>query len=166
MGITYALPLRPDFNIWLNGKKLQSSKEGKGLLKRWVLGKDFVELPRPSPKLIEEREDRNTSESSEHRFGLLVPKLGRITGYAEAYKDLLTGKKSDEIGRSHGFFIYVYGRLLNVNDGHFGIPPNELRHGTFGRFRLIVNMDGLDEGYAQIAKQLLKGSCLVRPKMY
>ena len=60
-------------------------------------------------------------------------------------KDLLTGK-SDEIGRSHGFFVYVYGRLLNVDDGHFGIPPDELRHGTFGRFRLVVHMDGLDEG--------------------
>ena len=60
-------------------------------------------------------------------------------------RDLLTGK-SDEIGRSHGFFVYVYGRLLNVDDGHFGISPDELRHGTFGRFRLVVHMDGLDEG--------------------
>ena len=32
-----ALPLRPDFGIWLNGQALESSKEGKGLLKRWVL---------------------------------------------------------------------------------------------------------------------------------
>ena len=47
-----ALPLRPDFGIWLNGQALESSKEGKDLLKRWVLGKDLVELPRPSPKPI------------------------------------------------------------------------------------------------------------------
>ena len=40
----------------------------------------------------------------------------------------------------------MYGRLLNVDDGHFGISPDELRHGTFGRFRLVVHMDGLDEG--------------------
>ena len=140
-----ALPLRPDFEIWLNGQKLESSKEGKGLLQRWVLGKDLVELPRPSPKPTTVLEDVNVTESSEHRFGLDVPGLGRITGYAEAYKDLLTGK-SDEIGRSHGFFVYVYGRLLNVDDGHFAISPDELRHGTFGRFRLVVHMDGLDEG--------------------
>ena len=140
-----ALPLRPDFEIWLNGRKLESSKEGKGLLQRWVLGKELVELPRPSPKPITALEDVNVAESSEHRFGLDVPGLGRITGYAEAYKDLLTGK-SDEIGRSHGFFVYVYGRLLNVDDGHFAISPDELRHGTFGRFRLVVHMDGLDEG--------------------
>ena len=144
-----ALPLRPDFEIWLNGQKLESSKEGKGLLQRWVLGKDLVELPKPSPKLspksITALEDVNVAEFSEHRFGLNVPDLGRITGYAEAYKDLLTGK-SNEIGRSHGFFVYVYGRLLNVDDGHFAIPPDELRHGTFGRFRLVVHMDGLDKG--------------------
>ena len=140
-----ALPLRPDFGIWLNGQALESSKEGKSLLNRWVLGKDLVKLPRPSPKLITTAEDVNVDESSENRFGLNVPGLGRITGYAEAYQDLLTGK-SDEIGRSHGFFVYVYGRLLNVDDGHFGISPDELRHGTFGRFRLVVHMDGLDEG--------------------
>lgn len=140
-----ALPLRPDFGIWLNGRALESSKEGRGLLKRWVLGKDLVELPRPSPNPITALEDLNVAESSEHRFGLDVPGLGRITGYAEAYKDLLTGK-SDEIGRSYGFFVYVYGRLLNVDDGHFGISPDELRHGTFGRFRLVVHIDRLDEG--------------------
>lgn len=141
--LSTALPLRDDFSIWLNGRKLKPSKEGKGRLKHWVLGKDLNELPRPSPKDITISEDENSDVSSEHRFGLIVPKLGRITGYAEAYKDLLTGK-SDEIGRSYGFFVYVYGRLLNVSDGHFGISPDELRHGTFGRFRLVVHMDELD----------------------
>ena len=140
-----ALPLRPDFSIWLNGEKLEPSKESKGLLKRWILGHDLVELPRPKPKGITKSDDKSFPQSSEHHFGLNVPGLGRITGYAEAYKDLLTGK-SDEISRSHGFFVYVYGRLLNVTDGHFGISPNELRHGTFGRFRLVVHMDGLDDG--------------------
>ena len=156
-----ALPLRPDFGIWLNGRVLESSKEGKGLLKRWVLGKELAELPRPSPKAVTTSEDVNVAESNEHRFGLGVPGLGRITGYAEAYKDLLTGK-SDEIGRSHGFFVYVYGRLLNVDDGHFGISPDELRHGTFGRFRLVVHMDGLDEGLRSNREAIGEGPLLDR----
>ncbi len=154
-----ALPLRPDFGIWLNGQELESSKAGKGLLKRWVLGKDMTELPRPSPKRVTVSEDINITESSEHRFGLDVPGLGRITGYAEAYKDLLTGK-SDEIGRSYGFFVYVYGRLLNVDDGYFGISPNELRHGTFGRFRLVVHMDGLDDGLRSNRETIGEGPLL------
>ena len=154
-----ALPLRPDFGIWLNGQALESSKEGKGLLKRWVLGENLIELPRPSPKPVTASKDVNAAESSEHRFGLDVPGLGRITGYAEAYKDLLTGK-SDEIGRSHGFFVYVYGRLLNVDDGHFGISPDELRHGTFGRFRLVVHMDRLDEGLRSNREAIGEGPLL------
>src|SRR5262249_6288051 len=76
-----ALPLRPDFAILLNGEKLVPSKEGKGLLKRWVLGKDITELPRPAPKDVTTFVNKNADKSSEHRFGLDVPELGRVTGY-------------------------------------------------------------------------------------
>lgn len=138
-----ALPLRDDFAIYLDGKKLEPSKAGKGRLKRWVLGKDIKKLPKPASDDLEAREDENQPVESETRFGLDHKDLGRITGYAEAYKDMLTGK-SDEWGRSHGFFVYVFGRLINVNDGHFGIMPDELRHGTFGRMRVVVHMNGLD----------------------
>jgi len=152
-----AMPLRPDFCVWLNGKQLVPSKQGKGLLKRWVIGKDLVALPRPSPKDIEVSKD--DSKIGEQSFGLNIPGLGRITGYAEAYKDLLTGK-SDEIGRSHGFFVYVFDRLINVDDGHFGISPDELRHGTFGRFRAVVNMNGLDEALRANREALMTGPLL------
>jgi len=154
-----ALPLRPDFAIWLNGKKLTPSKQGKGLIRKWVLGKDMIELPKPSPKGVSPFEDTNVSASSEKRFGLEVPGLGRITGYAEAYKDLLTGK-SDELGRSYGFFVYVVGRLVNVLDGHFGISPDELRHGTFGRFRLIVHIDRLDDELRSNREAISEGPLL------
>jgi hypothetical protein len=140
-----ALPLRPDFGIWLNGKKLVSSKQDKNLIKRSVLGNDILTLPKPAPKGITAKEDVNVRETSQHRFGLEVPIVGRITGYTEAYSEPLTGNKSDLVGRSNGFFVYVRGRLINVDDGHFGIDPDELRHGTFSRFRAVVNIDGLDE---------------------
>lgn len=154
-----ALPLRPDFGIWLNGTKLAPSKQGRGLLKRWVLGKDITQLAKPSPRDVTADEDKAADKASEHRFGINVPSLGRVSGYAEAYKDLLTGK-SDEIGRSYGFFVYVRGRLLNVVDGHFGISPDELRHGTFGRFRLVVYMDGLDEQLRSNREAISEGPLL------
>ncbi len=138
-----ALPLRDDFSIWYNGKKLIPSKQAKGKIGTWILGKDITELSRPAPTDTTANEDKEVPSSDGRRFGLEVPDLGRVTGYAEAYKDLLSGK-SDEIGRSYGFFVYILGRLINVDDGHFGIDPNELRHGTFGRFRLVINIDGLD----------------------
>lgn len=154
-----ALPLRPDFAIWLNGSQLSPSKQERGLLKRWVLGKDMTDLSKPAPSGIVSSEDGGADPKSEDRFGLDVPDLGRVTGYAEAYKDLLTGK-SDELGRSHGFFVYVFGRLVNVLDGHFGISPDELRHGTFGRFRLVVHMDGLDQELRSNREAISEGPLL------
>src|SRR6266849_1899381 len=157
--LSSALPLRPDFGIWLNGTKLVSTKQGKGLLKKWIIGKDILALPRPGPKDVSPYEDTNVDITSEHRYGLDVPQIGRITGYAEAYKDLLTGK-SDEIGRSTGFFVYVVGRLVNVLDGHFGISPDELRHGTFGRFRLVINMDSLNRELRSNREAIQEGPLL------
>ena len=139
-----ALPLRDDFSIWLRGEELQSSKKGRGRLKSWRIGKEMANLPAPAPSGIVTSKDTNLPEDDVHAFGLDVPDLGRITGYVEAYKNPLTGKKSDETGRSHGFFIYVCGRLINVDYGHFGISPNVLKHGVFNRFRSVVHMDGLD----------------------
>ncbi len=154
-----ALPLRDDFSIYLDGAKLEPSKTGKGRLKKWILGRDIDELPKPALAEIETREDKNQPTDSETRFGLEHPVLGRITGYAEAYRDLLTGK-SDELGRSHGFFVYVFGRLINVEDDHFGIPPDELRHGTFGRIRVVIHMNGLDEHLQSDRERIRQGPAL------
>lgn len=154
-----ALPLRDDFSIFLDGARLESSKVAKNRLKKWVLGKDIKELPKPAPDDIEATEDKNKPIDSETRFALEHPAVGRITGYAEAYRELLTGK-SDELGRSYGFFVYIHGRLINVEDGHFGISPDELRHGTFGRIRVVVHMDGLDKYLQSDRERIRQGPVL------
>ena len=100
------IQVRDDFSIWYNGRKLAPSKQAKDRLARWVLGKDITALPRPAPSEIVTSEDMNLPEADPRHYGLNVPELGRVTGYAEAYKDLLVGK-SDEIGRSYGFFVYI-----------------------------------------------------------
>lgn len=155
-----ALPLRDDFAVFLNGDKLEPSKAGKGRLKTWVLGKDIVNLPKPASD-VEVVEDKSKPEDTATRFGLHHVQVGRITGYVEAYRDLLTSGKSTEMGRSHGFFVYVLGRLINVEDGHFGISPDELRHGTFGRIRVVVNMDGLDDYLQSDRERIREGPVLV-----
>ena len=137
-----ALPMRPDFGVWMAGEKLISSKADQRRIFRWTLGKDAVDLADPALKDITKHTDE--SGTDEHKFGLKVPVLGRVTGYAEGYLDPLKGK-SDDIGRSNGFFVYVRGRLINAEDGHFGISPNELRHGTFSRFRAVIHINDLDE---------------------
>ena len=154
-----AMPLRDDFSVFIDGKSLVPSKKGKGVVREFVLGKDIAKLPKPAPSGLSVRTDLELDKSDPKYFGLYHPNLGRITGYTEIYQDLLTGK-SDFVGRSYGFFVYARGRLLNVDDGHFGIEPNELRHGTFGRFRLAIHIDRLDELLRSNRESLREGPTL------
>lgn len=155
-----ALPIRDDFAIYYDGTKLEPSKAAKGRIKRWILGKDIIDLPKPASDEIEAVEDKGQPKESGTRFALHHETVGRIAGYAEAYRELLTGGKSSELGRSNGFFVYVLGRLINVEDGHFGIPPDELRHGTFGRIRVVVHMDGLDDFLQSDRERIREGPAL------
>lgn len=152
-----ALPLRDDFAIYYEGQQLEPSKTAKGRIKRWTLGKDIDDLGKGADAI----EDKSQPVNSDSRFGFDHASIGRITGYAEAYKELLTGGKSSELlGRSHGFFVYVLGRLINVEDSHFGIPADELRHGSFGRVRIVVQMDGLDEYLQSDRERVRQGPVL------
>src|SRR6266850_2917998 len=139
-----ALPLRDDFKVYLNGHLLASSKAGKDRLGHWVFGKDITKLPKPAAKMTV-RKDASIKPVHEEHFGLHDAQVGRVTGYVEAYKDVLTGGKSDDIARSYGFFVYVRGRLINIDDEYFGIDSNLLRHGTFARLRIVTHIDKLDE---------------------
>ena len=144
--LSTAMPLRDDFKLYLNGEGVPPSKLDAKRIKRWDLGKTLKKLPKPAPneEELEVTEDDQEPADSIHRYGLTHKQLGRITGYAEIFEDLLTGGKSDESGRSHGFFVYVRGRLINIDDEYFGIDKNLLRHGTFARFRAVVHIDRLD----------------------
>lgn len=144
--LSTAMPLRDDFKLYLNGDEVPPSKLTAKRIKRWDLGKNLKKLPKPAPNEdeLEATEKDDEPENSIHRHGLTHRQLGRVTGYFEIFEDLLTGGKSDESGRSHGFFIYVRGRLVNIDDEYFGIDKNLLRHGTFARFRAVVHMDRLD----------------------
>lgn len=140
-----AMPLRDDFTLFLDGEELSPSKVDAKIYKHWTIGKELTSLPKPAPDDLEQTVDNMVSPTSLKRFGLTHPSLGRVTGYAELYEDLITGSKSDDIARSNGFFIYVRDRLVNIEDERFGIDPDKLRHGTFGRFRAVVHIDKLDD---------------------
>lgn len=70
-----------------------------------------------------------------------IPEVGKIRGRARIFeKPLDTGKASD-IGRSHGFFIRVRGRVINLDDPLFGIDqPN---FSAWSRFSMEVEANGL-----------------------
>jgi hypothetical protein len=130
-----AMPLRPDFALYLNGDAQQPTKVTEKRLKRWVLGKDPTQLPKPAPSDELEATEDSTADS-QARYGFTHPSLGRVTGYFEVYDGSLTSGKSSELGRSHGFFVYVRDRLVNLDDVLFGLPA--LHHGTFARFRMVA----------------------------
>ena len=72
-----------------------------------------------------------------------LPGIGPILGEAKIYERELTKGKSTTRGRSHGFFIRVRKRVINVDDELFGVP--QLNHAAWSRFALEVEADGLRE---------------------
>jgi Holliday junction resolvase len=164
------MPLRDDFKLYLDGDEVHSSKLTAGRVKRWVLGKDLKELPAPAPNPdeLEPTEIDTAPPDSPDRHGLTHRHgLGRVTGYVEGFKELLTGGKSDETGgRSHGFFVYVRGRLINIDDEYFGIDRNLLRHGTFGRFRAVVNIDSLDQELRSSREAVREGDLFTQARYF
>lgn len=138
-----AMPQRSDFRLFLDGDPITPPKL-KDPLKRWIIGKDIIELPKPCPEEMIAREDTREHEDSIHRYGLYHQSLGRITGFFEVYEEELDAGKP-KFEHSSGFFVYVHGRRVNVDDPGFGIERNLLRHGTFSRVRVVVHIDSLDE---------------------
>jgi len=65
---------------------------------------------------------------------------------------------------SNGFFVYVHGRLINPDDSGFGIDRNSLRHGTFSRFRLVINIDRLDASLRSSRETLLADPVVARTR--
>ncbi len=129
--LSTALPLSPQFNLFFNGERLSSSREKLTPIVTWTIGEDDkvaekLKLPvRKKPPSVE------------------IEGLGPIHGTSAIFEDPLTGSKADTWGRSHGIFVMVRGRLINIDDALFGLPA--LSHGPFNRFRMEVHADGLDE---------------------
>jgi hypothetical protein len=158
--LSTAMPLRDDFQLFLDGDRVSPSKVTTKRIRSWVFGKHLIDVPNPAPDNLQATEDTSMDKKSIHRFGLTHPQLGRVTGYAELYEDLLTGGKSADIGRSHGFFVYCRQRLINIDDEYFGIDSNLLRHGTFARLRMVAHIDRLDDELRSSRESIREGPLL------
>jgi hypothetical protein len=151
-----AMPKSNDFHLFLDGDPIMPPKMDEPLAK-WVIGKDIIQMPKPCPQELIEREDISEPLDSVHRYGIYHEDLlGRITGFIEVFiNELDAGKPKYE--QSSGFFVYVRGRRVNVDDPGFGIERNLLRHGTFSRFRMIVHIDSLDEALRSSRESFQQG---------
>jgi len=162
--LSTAMPLRDDFALYLNGQKVESSKSTSSLVGTYVIGKDIETLPNPAPQELEVEVHDQFDDADYHHWSLADGSLGTVTGYLEVFQEPIDSGKSENLGRSNGFFVYVNGRLINADDAGFGIDRNSLRHGTFSRFRLVINIDQLDAELRSSRETLLASPIVERAK--
>ncbi len=134
------LPLTSDFAIHLNGERVESSRASLEPIATLIVG-----APRDvSAEVLAER------GVSIENGGITIPGIGLIRGDARVYRERLTGGKSSQVGRSHGFFIRVRGRVINLTDELFGLDA--LNHAAWSRFTMTVHADGLRD-YLQSSRE-------------
>lgn len=130
-----ALPLNPGFKLFYNGSELKSSKTSKPLQKSWVIGQDDSTA---------EKMELSSYEDEDGRWNIDFANLSGVSGEFELFEDsLVDGSKSSELGRSHGIFLIVRGRLVNLDDPLLGMSA--FSHGAFNRTRITIFADGLDK---------------------
>ncbi len=124
------LPLISDFEIFLNGTRLESPKIDYPVIVEVIVG--------GSGSSPDDIADGLGFESK--GGGVAIPGLGIVTGVARLYEKPLEGK-SEARGRSRGFFIKVRGRVINLDDELFG--ADAYNHSAWSRFAMEVHADGL-----------------------
>jgi Histidine kinase-, DNA gyrase B-, and HSP90-like ATPase len=133
-----ALPLQ-DFTLLLNGDKVESSKEESD----WIV---YFALSEIEPSRLDSLKD-STGETWSVAGDAIVSDSfpNGITGRVRVSDNSLykEAAKSEDLGRSHGFFISVHERLINQADPLFGMKP--LSFETFNRFIATIEADDLDE---------------------
>jgi hypothetical protein len=144
--LSTALPLNPAFNLYYNGIEIIPSKEKIAIKKTFVFG------------VNDEVAKRNKYTVGVYR-GLPCVNMNTIhnvTGQIDLYEESLLAGKSDNISRSHGVFLMVRGRLINIDDALLpGMSP--LFHGLFNRIRITVHADELD-AYITSTREAVKES--------
>ncbi len=134
-----AMPLASDFALHLNGDRITSSKERYEKIVHFTVDElDDERITDLSPV---------TGETwTKVPGGLSSPSFpSGVIGEVYVTKRSLyaEGGKSEDLGRSHGFFVRVHNRLINETDPLFGARP--LSFTTWYRFAAIVEAPDLNK---------------------
>lgn len=133
-----ALPLNPDFKLKLNDEDIESSKIDTPIMKEWIIGKE--DITAESMDIATPRE--NILKNGDKTYSVDFDNLKNVRGKITLYHDSLVDGKSANLGRSHGIFLIIRGRLINLDDPLLGMEA--FSHGTFNRLRIEVHADELD----------------------
>lgn len=150
-----ALPLSPGFNLYYNGYKLESSKIKNPISKEWIVGKND-----------DTAESLDYAKCREDDGGYFVDfeHLENVSGKFTLYEDSLLEGKSKEVGRSHGIFLMIRGRLVNLHDALLGMDA--FSHGAFNRVRIEIHADGLDSNLTSTRESVKESKPYEQLKAY
>ncbi len=130
-----AMPLKSQFSLYLNSNEIKSSK----LDLKKIVEFDIVDLPQSR---LENVKKRSSVVWTVQKNGIFSDNFkSGVFGKVIVTEKTLLGK-SEDLQRSHGFFVRVRDRLVNDADPLFGLKPFE--HGVFNRFRLDIEANDLD----------------------
>jgi hypothetical protein len=151
-----ALPLNPGFSLFYNGQVIESSKISKPIRRSWVLGEDDL-----TANALDYASCRQEGESNFIDFTHLLGVYGQIDLYEDS---LVDESKSSILGRSHGIFLMVRGRLVNIDDPLLGMEA--FSHGAFNRVRIIIHADELDSNLTSTRESIKESKPLQQLKEY
>jgi len=150
-----ALPLNPAFRLYYKGNEIESSKISKPIRKTWILGKDDE-----TAKALDA-----VSRQEGDNFYIDFENLKGVHGSIDLYEDsLLDESKASRLGRSHGIFLMVRGRLVNLDDPLLGMEA--FSHGAFNRTRIVIHADELDENLTSTREAIKESQPLRQLKDY
>jgi hypothetical protein len=134
-----AMPLASDFNLYLNKIRIDSSKASYTRAVEFEVYELEDERLRSLESVTSEKWTRNSKSITSPSFPSGISGSVYVTE-----KSLYSaGGKSEDLGRSHGFFVRVRNRLINETDPLFGARP--LSFTTWYRFAAIVEVDDLND---------------------
>ncbi len=150
-----AMPIRPDFKIYVNLEEIIPTLLKKGIYESWdfkdakvidALNNKWQDAVNEagvvgSIKFSEEKGLDPNSPNSVIPY-VMLPNLGKVWGVIRLYEETLHEGRSSEYARSYGFFIYVLSRLINEGDAKVTLNDPSFR--TFYRSQYIIYADGLD----------------------
>ena len=151
-----ALPLNPGFKLFYNGSEIESSKITRPIKRTWILGKED-----DTAESLGYATTRTDGDKSYIDFENLKEVSGKIELFEDSLLDLT---KSGNLGRSHGIFLMVRGRLVNLDDPLLGMEA--FSHGVFNRSRIVIHADELDDNLTSTRESIRDSRPFIQLKEY
>lgn len=156
--LSTALPLNPvSFKLDLNKTNIESSKIKIPVKKEWIVGKE----DQTAEELDFCSQGHNEEKDS---YWVDFENLKGVTGRFLLYEQSLLGGKAEDNGRSHGIFLIIRGRLINLDDPLLGMEP--FSHGPFNHCQIIIHADGLDSNLTSTREAVKESLPLTQLKEY